>query len=299
MMAHMTRRHTPVLLATILAFLLLSGCEEAVDPVLTTEEAFTMYGFLDPTSDRQAIRVYSIDDVLSSTSHERFGASVVTRNNRTGEEVAWRDSLVSYPDRTFGHVFHSNVPVEFDTPYSLIVTGPDGRSSRAEVHTPPDGEARIVEILSARSQVVVHLQWSNVPRLLQTRVSYHVRVPFPDRTDTTTTRVDIRSGRVEQNSDGTWRVYILPSADIGVVFGALGLQPGKDPVFLDRVEVRAFVTSADWESPTGSFDPELLVQPGTFSNVQDGFGFVGGGYFDRFEFEMEDVDKRNAGFSLE
>lgn len=286
-------------LSGCVSLVLLAGCEEAVDPVLTTEEAFTMYGFLDPTSDRQAIRVFAIDALLLHAPHERMAATVQTRNNRTGEEVDWLDSLVTYQDQSRGHVFHAPFRVDFDTPYTLTVTGADGRTSEVDVQTPPDGEARIVEIQSARSQVVVQLEWSGVPRLLQTQVSYDVRVPFPDRTDTTTTRVNIRSGRVEPNGDGTWRVYIIPSADIGIVFGALGLQPGRDPVFLDGIEVRAFVASADWESPTGTFDPELLVQPGTFSNVQDGFGFVGGGYFDRFEFDMEDVDKRNAGFSLE
>ncbi|MDA0378339.1 MAG: hypothetical protein O3C45_03800 [Bacteroidetes bacterium] len=291
---HMTR-------GLLLCLVVLStlGCEEAVDPVLSTDEAYTLYGFLDPTSDRQAIRIFSIDGVLERTRNEPMDAIVRSVNARTGETVSWRDSVVVFDDLSLGHVFHAPFRADFDTPYTLSVTASDGRSTSVDVRTPPDGEARIVDIASARSQVVIHLEWSSVPRLLQTQVSYHVRVPFPDRSDTTTTRVDIRSGRVEENGDGTWRVYIIPSGDLGIVFGALGLQPGRDPIFLDRVEVRAFVTSADWVSPVGSFDPELLVQPGTFSNVQDGFGFVGGGYFDRFEFEMEEQDERNAGFSVE
>lgn len=278
---------------------LIMGCEEGVDPVLSTEEAFTIYGFMDPTADRQAVRIYSIDGVLERTRNEPLGARVTSTNGRTGEEQVWADSVVTFPDRTLGHVYHASFRPEFDTRYTLTVTGEDGRSSRVDVDIPPDGEARIVDIASARSQVVVQLEWTGIPRLLQTQLSYQVRVPFPDRSDTTTTQVTIRSGRIQPNGDGTWRVFIIPSADIAFIYSALGLQPGRDPVLLDRIEVRAFVTSADWVSPVGFFDPELLVQPGTFDNVEDGFGFVGGGYFDRFEFEMEDVDARNAGFTLE
>jgi hypothetical protein len=276
-----------------------TGCEEAVDPVLDTDEAFSLYGFLDPSSDRQAVRVYSIDGVLQNTADQTMDAEVRSINRHSGEEVVWKDSIITFDDRSVGHVFHAPFQADFDTPYTLSATRSDGTTSSVDVRTPPDGDTVVSNIASARSQVVVELTWSNIPRIIQTEVSYFVRVPFPDGTDTTTVRVDIESGRAQENSNGTWSVFIIPSADIGVVFSALQLQPGLTPVFLDKIEARAFVTSADWESPVGIFDPELLVQPGTFSNVTGGFGFVGGGYFDRFEFVLDDSDARNAGYSVD
>ena len=289
-------RLLPVFLVAVL--LVGTGCEEAVDPVLETDEAFTLYGYLDPSADMQAVRVFSIDGMLQNVQAVPLDASVRTINRATGEEVVWRDSIITYRDRTIGHIFYARFRAEHDTPYQLLATRSDGRSSSVDVRTPPDGEATISNIFSARSQVLVELAWSNVPRVIQAEVSYFVSVPFPDGTDTTTVRVDIKSARVAENSDNTWSVSILPSGDIGVIFSALQLQPGRDTVFLDNIEVRAFVTSEDWESPVGAFDPELLVQPGTFSNVDDGFGFVGGGYFDTFEFQLTDDVARNAGFSI-
>jgi len=289
-----------VLLAAMVTVLLTgTGCEEAVDPVLDTDEAFTLYGYLDPSSDRQAIRVFSIDGTLENTRAEPMDAVVRSLNRLTGEEVVWRDSIITFNNRSVGHVYYADFTADHDTPYTLSATRSDGRITSVEVHTPPDGVAEIENIFSARSSVIVQMTWSNVPRVIQAEVSYFVRIPFPDGSDTTTVRVDIESGRVEENSDGTWRVSILPSADIGVIFSALQIQPGLTPVFLDKIEVRAFVTSEDWESPVGVFDPELLVQPGTFSNVTDGFGFVGGGYFDRFELVLDDEAARNAGFSVD
>ena len=36
--------------------------------------------------------------------------------------------------------------------------------------------------------------------------------------------------------------------------------------------------NAEWDPPGGVFDADVLVQPGTLSNVENGFGFVGAGY---------------------
>lgn len=294
--------HSMNRVALLALFVLLwagTGCEEGVDPVLETSETYSLYGFFDPSADRQAVRVYSIDGVLENSTVGPMDAVVRSINRSTGEEVTWSDSVITFPDRSVGHVYHAPFRAEFDTPYTLRATRSDGRTTEVDVRTPPDGDTLIEQVSSTRSQVIVELTWSNVPRIIKTEVSYFVRVPFPDGSDTTTVRVDIDSGRTQENSNGTWSVFILPSADIGVVFSALQVQPGVTPVFLDKIEARAFVTSDDWESPVGVFDPELLVQPGTFSNVTGGFGFVGGGYFDRFEFVLDDRVARDAGFAVE
>jgi len=287
-----------IAIVILLSSLTWMGCDESVDPVLQTDEAFTFYGFLDPSSDIQAIRVFEIEGTLTRTTTDPLDAVVQSTNLRSGETAVWQDSVITYLNNTVGHVFYANFQAEHGTPYEITATTNDGRQTRVQVTTPPDGVVAIEQILSTRSQVQVDLNWSAVPRVIQAEVSYFVSVPFPDGSDTTTVRVDIPSGRVGENSDGSWRVTILPSADIAAIFSALNVQPGRTPVFLDNIEVRAFVTSEDWESPVGAFDPELLVQPGTFSNVEDGFGFVGGGYFDPFELQLDDSVARDAGFSI-
>ena len=51
-----------------------------------------------------------------------------------------------------------------------------------------------------------------------------------------------------------------------------------DLIALRRIELRLLVASEDWDPPGGTFDPDVLVQPGAFSNVENGFGFFGGGF---------------------
>ena len=285
-------------LLTLFAMVIV-GCQESVDPVLETEEAFSMYGYLDPSSDQQALRIFTVDGILFPTTTDFLDAVVTSVNMDTGETIVWRDSVITFRDRSIGHVFVADFRATHSTRYIITAVRSDGRDAFVDLITPPDGDVRIDNIVSSRSNVIVTMNWADVPRIIQADVSYFVRIPFPDGSDTTTVRVDIKSGRVQENSDGTWAVTIIPSSDIGAIFSALQIQPGRTPVILHQIEVKAFVVSEEWESPVGSFDPELLVQPGTFSNVHNGFGFVGGGYFDSFIFVLDDEIARDAGFSID
>ncbi len=283
----------------LILLFLTAGCEEGVNPVLETDEVFSMYGFLNPREDLQAIRVYSIDGVLEPAIDQPLDASVTSINRGTGESIVWRDSIVTFFNERIGHIFYARFRPDHDTPYTLTVTNSDGDGSTVDFSVPPEGQAEIKDVFSALRTVVVRLTWSDAPRIINTRVTYAVKIPFPDRSDTTTVRVVLKSGRAEENADGTWTVTILPSDDIGAIFTALQVQPGRTPIILDEIEVNPFVVSEEWESPIGVFDSELLVQPGTFSNVTNGFGFVSGGYYDSFIFELDDEAVLNAGFSLE
>ena len=80
--------------------------------------------------------------------------------------------------------------------------------------------------------------------------------------------------------DGAWvvRVAFLRDAQ-DAVFERVD-RPAGSRVVLLYMEVRVFVADEAWRPPGGVFDEDLLVQPGAFSNVENGFGFVGGGYLD-------------------
>ncbi len=278
--------------------MLASGCDEAVSPILGTEEAFSFYGYFNPRADTQAIRVYAIDGILKPEQGQKLDALVTSRNKSTGQTVVWRDSTVAFSNGTVGHVFYALFRPEHGVEYTFQAQGSDGRTAYADLIMPADGATELVSILSARSSVIVELHWFGVPRVLRTAATYTVRVPFPDGSDTTTVRVRIPSGQVQQIGMDAWKVIILPSSDIGAIYTILGLRPGINPILLDNIEVSAFVASKNWESPTGDFDSELLVQPGVFDNVEGGFGFIGSGYNDKFTFELTDKQKQDAGFSL-
>ena len=83
----------------------LAGCEDDVDPTLGTDQVFSLYGYLDPTADRQSVRVVPIVPTINSDTSATIDAVVTSTDLGTGVVTAWRDSLVTYRDGSRGHVF--------------------------------------------------------------------------------------------------------------------------------------------------------------------------------------------------
>ncbi len=74
----------------------------------------------------------------------------------------------------------------------------------------------------------------------------------------------------EDTSEG-WEITVNYSVDRAVLndeIGGLGLR-------LAGLAMQVVVLADDWVPPGGVWDPEILSQPGVFSNVNNGFGFVG------------------------
>jgi len=283
---------------TIATLGLLTGCEESVNPVLGTDQQFTLYGFLNPMADTQAVRIFDIDNRLQQTIAEPMDASVYLMDLETGERVEWQDSIVHYLDESIGHVFWVHYQPVFDRRYRLIAEGSGGLQTEAEIRTPPRAEPALGNITSAPANVLIEVDWIAAPRILQTRVVYHMRTRLRNDSRIFERKVTLNTGSIDQSNAGFYTVTVEPSRDIGFLYELLSLRPGIDEIALDSLGIEAFVAGEDWDPPVPGFDPELLVQPGTFTNVSNGFGFVGSGYFDTFRYVPTDEVRQDAGFSL-
>jgi hypothetical protein len=149
------------------------------------------------------------------------------------------------------------------------------------------------DVEGVRGNVYFPVEFTGAEQVLRPRVIYTIestRAPFTWDIPVVYSDFVVRSG-------DRWSVLVNMSRDIGVIFSVTGLQPGMDPVILTNLSVEAFITTTEWTPPGGDYDPELLVQPGTFSNVENGFGFVGGGYFESADALPPAESLRLAGFS--
>ncbi|PIQ61866.1 MAG: hypothetical protein COV99_07910 [Bacteroidetes bacterium CG12_big_fil_rev_8_21_14_0_65_60_17] len=293
--------HTLILstLVAILVSLFLVGCEENVSPVVPTERVFTMWGFLDPTVTGQKARVFRIEPVLEPTRPEPLGATMAVTDVASGQMTVWRDSLILFPDGFYGHVYQASQEIGFDREYLVELETPEGLASSVLVRTPPETSPELSEIQNVRFNVKFRVRWNRAPQLLDLKVRYHVG--FRSRGSSgafTSGVVTLQTGAVETASDGTPVTLIEPTADLGTILQMLNLQAGRDEMTLDSITVAPFVASDEWRSPTGSFDAEVLVQPGTLSNVENGFGFFGAGFEDAFVVHLPDDAVENAGFTI-
>lgn len=85
----------------------------------------------------------------------------------------------------------------------------------------------------------------------------------------------------QRRVDGGWLLELTPRADLQVIQRLIEQNIAVDPAIglkLAKLTLRLIVANAEWDPPGGVFDADVLVQPGTLSNVGNGFGFVGAGY---------------------
>src|SRR5690606_16740197 len=57
------------------------------------------------------------------------------------------------------------------------------------------------------------------------------------------------------------------------------------------------VANPAWNPPGGEFSPDLLVEPGTFDNVENGFGFFGSAYRQVHRYPVAPCLRLIVGFS--
>ena len=258
------------LLALALVALTAAGCEEDVDPTLGVDATFTLYGRLDPTADQQAVRVVPITETIDAPT-DVVGATVTSTDLETGAVEAWRDSVVTYPDGSTGHVYVADFTPRPGSRVRLEAARPDGEAAAVEVTIPPIIRPEVAAPRAAPGEVVFPIRFDGAPRVIAGQLQIVVRGAPGAGGEARTFGVPIEARPVEVAPD-RW-VVDVPFASAVREFLVLREFLGVRLVAADYV---AFVVDETWDPP--SDDPAALAEPGVFSNVTGGLGFVGAGY---------------------
>lgn len=279
-----------ILLSVLVAAALLIGlsaCEESVDVVLTTDRAFTVYGHLSPRTDTQAVRVFAIDGRIDRVRPEPLEARVWSVNVQTGESYSWRDSVIQFAADNFGHIFWSRFRPDYGSHHRLFLERPDGAEAHVEILMPPLSQPELLAPTVEQDYVLLPVLWEQAPRLNNIRVRY-----LTNMGSFLFAYSDAQFSRPEGQV-----AIVQVHRDVRFVFREILRRGGSTrDTRLMAIEQLLLVSSADWAPPGEVFDPELLVEPGTFSNVENGFGFVGAGYEASFYYEVPDSIAMAAGF---
>lgn len=264
-----------------------AGCDESVNPVLEDGRPFSLYGLLNARSDTQAVRVYAHHQFLARLEPVPLDARVTVSDMTTGDAFALRDSVVIFPSGGVGHVFWNLFQTHYGHSYRLEAIRSDGAMASAEVVMPPLARPSIQDPIIHNRFVRIPVAWTNAPRLNNIRVRY-----------TTNFGRYLYRYPLDQSSDESGqRVVVDLSSDANEIFRSVvrsGMRVAD--LRLRTVEVHVLVSSEGWEPPGGVYDPDLLIEPGTFSNIENGFGFVGAGYEADFSFVPTDSMLVMAGF---
>lgn len=261
------------------------GCESNFEPFAESDLTFTILGFLDTDADTQYIRIVPLRQVVDRGGPDPIDARVTTTDLETGAVVVWRDSVIRFADQSYGHVFWAALNVEPDHRYRIDVERSDGARTFAETHVPPrPGEADSVYGALNESGVFAPLYWPGVTNVIDADVSYLVneipcnstgppKFPPPEEAKQAFVRyTDDDMGVLDNNE---WRLDMNLRDDRDVVNDVLDVSSIEACVVIYALLVRLAVPSDDWVPPGGIWDQEVLIQPGTFSNVKGGLGWFG------------------------
>ncbi len=263
------------LLLLILCMVFIGACETSVDPFIDDDRFFTIFGSLDTKLDDQFIRVIPVRQTFE-LDPSNLQASLKSTDLTTGEERVWNDSLVTLNDGSTGLIFTSHFRVRAGHTYKIEVSDEQGRTTSATTTMPSAivGEVRDATLTSDHDSVFPtgsqDIIWRGLDREpFEIELWYRYMTledqPFRD--------VMITQGTTNYlgGDQGDWVTHInytTNNRDLSDLVANLGQR-------LAGMGMTVVVLSEDWVAPGGVFDPEILVQPGTFSNVENGYGFIG------------------------
>jgi hypothetical protein len=288
-----------IVLSITIAFLV--GCEDGVSPSLGIEHPYTLWGIINPQQDTQAVRVFEIQETIQLVRSDPIDVVITSTHLQTGTQLVWKDSVIQLPDGDYRHVYWAPLSANAGDTFLLEARRSDGATSSAQTTVPPPVTLEILEPnpLMARDIKLPIFITGNPPNLPRIDLEYRFLADLEDGTIVWTEPVVISySGRAEPASGG-WSLDVRLSEDLISILRKLRDNEVRyDRVILREMELRVHVGDEKWRSPIGFFDSDFLVEPGTLSNVENGFGFFGSGYMESIQWRPSDIMLARAGFYI-
>jgi hypothetical protein len=282
----MGRGQIAIVAASAAIILACVGCEEDVAAPPDPQEAFSMYGILNPRLNTQTLGVSPVEPLLRDYT-DSIDAVVTSTDMETGESVSWTDSVVVGERGQRDHIFVAAFRPAFGHTYRVDAVRSDGSASSALARIPSDVDVSAEDRWD--SFIDIHIRGDGF-HLLSIDVFYGVRYyhlimtskEFCEESPADAYAVSY-TGKEDEVGDG-YTVFVDLERDYGRVEAMYSAEhvypavPGRSGLALMGMSVRLLVADKSWDPPNGTFDENTLAQPGVMSNVANGFGLVAGGY---------------------
>lgn len=293
---HLFRGASLVLLLAAFS-VLFGGCDETFSPFVEEDRYFTLFGYLDTAVDRQMVRVVPLRKTFGDLGTEDLDVEVRTTEIGSGHVTVWRDSVITFEDGSIGHVFIGDFQPLPGWSYHLEVERPDGKTSSARTTVPLPTNVDVEEVFTGGEVATQHIVWEDIPiKPFRVEVWYRFLTsparPF-DHGVLTYDNADLRVGRPLE--DDRWEISVTLTEDREDALKEAGLPSDAEP-FLLGIGMRLTMSDDEWRPVDGVFDRNVLVQPGTFSNVENGFGFFGSVNHYTIEWTIPDPVVRMIGY---
>ena len=284
----------------LFSLILITGCEDSVSPSVGEDRPYTVFGYLDPTTSTQLLRVIPIAESITEVDLVNLDAEVRTIHEESGAVTVWRQIPVEFSDATEGIIYSAEFTPEYENTYRLEVEDPSGEMVRSQTTVPKEVNISLLSTSTLfRPGIFIE---GELPNLVQAGILYDAVALQPAISTQSDIRVPILvSYRGEQDrSDGGWEIRANLRDDFEVVRQAMdGVCLTTPFITIRGAEFQAFVGDEAWIPPgeAEDFDERLLVQPGTFSNIENGLGFFGSGYNVDFSLRLASSTLNQIGYN--
>lgn len=247
---------------------LLISCSDTFQPLQENGKFnFSIYGYLDASADTQWIRVGEIRDHINGLP-DPSGILVTLEHVQSQTTVAMNDSLFTSRDALN---YWTTFDIENDQTYRIKVERPDGKFSQVTVSTPKDFPTPIVVNTGPPLGSDIFID-ASVKHIADFQSKWYV-IYNPETNKLRRTISFSYKNKVKPTGapEGGYRVYVPRSDESGPV-----LRDGSAQVQVVHQQFFIAVAGPEWNEGLLSVDDLEYFLPATYSNIENGVGYVVG-----------------------
>ncbi len=284
----------------VLALVLTSCSDTFLDPFDNEDKYYTIFGYLDPLEEIQQLRLIPItrfpEDIIAPHEPQAvIDAKVYLRDLTIPRVERWWPVLEEAEDGSYVHTYVDTMEVKAGHTYQIEIVRSDGIMTTAKTTVPRvrtetlllrNGPVQLSD-LSVFQEIGV----PNTPELWDMQVIYMVEGTGGSYSERVMVAYD--HNQLSSN-DGVLRYNLSLTADQEPIqFKAQqrlnSLGSANTSISLTAMGVRFRIIDDAWFPLFKKTDVLDLAQPGTFSNVENGYGFFGsmGLYEEEWEVQPE------------
>ena len=273
-------------LALLLLVCLCLGCEDEISPFNTIDFPFTVWGLVNPQADTHAVRVFTIETTLELTPEQSLDAIASIIEVEKGIRHVLVDSVTALPNGDFRHTYWSTFDVQHGELYRVEVERSDGlvtRSSNVRVPDPVIIGAPEPTEFQVQDLILPVVIEGNPPSMPRIDVTYNTFSADPMGVRMVDNPVTISYVSAPRLENETVSFEIDLQEDFVRIREDFNAKEIRGQICTDNINIEIHVGNEEWQSPIGVFDPNVLVEPGTLSNIENGFGFFGAGFIESIQ----------------
>ena len=240
----------------------LSGCDDTLKPFKENDRfIFSIYGYLDTSTDRQWIRVINLQEPVDRAGGGING-TVTLEHLESGEKMILHDTLYRFSDIHYAYNFRADMEILPENSYQLTATREDGAFSSVTIDIPRD--FRDPFFLVEDNPENPDILWVyDVDNLADIQIRFTVHHPITEAVQPMAISLIQGARAVGENNH---RVFVDKQSIITAT---------RDLEDVEIRDCRLYVASAgsDWID-FASLDPELIALPDGVTNIVSGTGFV-------------------------